>query len=458
MTDNLNYKPTDDSNNDKNFIGKGSYGCTYFPGIDCSGKKNRKKYLTKIEEINFYSTNEIKISKIIRKIPKYSSNFAPILKYCYATFDKLQNSPLEIDKCETLFDELTLFKKLQQESSLFKNNKYYLFSIKFIENYSFKKFFIKINDHIDLFNNFYIIYLNLLNSIYLLNKHNIIHNDLHYENIIIDNKNNKPIIIDFGLSYNADKMFNRNDIIKSNLNYLKRFFMDFREDSYNHNIEKRFISFISYNKTPNHNINLNSNFENNNLTKNNVDFFIHDAMQSIMMNKEISGFYTDKEFNYYKTSLEKFYYKYLNKEKYKYYSDIINELLPLVFEFEDLYKLSINYLIIYYFKQDFINSNDSLKLILNLFIQIIKKVLHPDPAMRLKLREINLIIKFVIKTINNQDINLDYKNFNTKFNEFIKKNNLPVNIIFQKDFAFIDFNSIFNNNTIDFIKKSNIKV
>ena len=156
----------------------------------------------------------------------------------------------------------------------FEINKYYLFSIKFIENTSLKKFFVKINNHTDFFNNFFIIYLHLLNSIYLLNKHNIIHNDLHYENIIIDNKNNKPIIIDFGLSYNLNKMFNQNNII--NLKYLKRFYMDFREDSYNHNLEKRFISYIIYNKTANHNINVQSNFEKNNLTKQDIDYFIFD--------------------------------------------------------------------------------------------------------------------------------------------------------------------------------------
>ena len=72
MTDSLNYILNSSYNNDTNdnFIGQGSYGCTYFPGIDCSYKKNKKKYLTKIQKINFYSNNEIKISKMIKKIKK----------------------------------------------------------------------------------------------------------------------------------------------------------------------------------------------------------------------------------------------------------------------------------------------------------------------------------------------------------------------------------------------------
>lgn len=293
-----------------------------------------------------------------------------------------------------------------------------------------------------------------------MNKHNIIHNDLHYENIIIDNKNDKPIIIDFGLSYNLNKMFNQNNVI--NLKYLKRFYMDFREDSYNHNLEKRFISYITYNKTPHHNIKLQSNFEKNNLTKQDIDYFIFDILQSIKINEEMAIFFIDKEIDYYKSALEKFYYKYLHKETYKYYTDIVNELLPFVFKFEDLYKLTIDYLLIYYIKQNLIDTNINFTLILKCFIQIIKKTLHPNPYMRLKISEINLIIKFIIKKINTIDITLNNTQkkiyFYSQLDEFIVKNNLSKNIIFQKEFAYIDFDSILNNDVINFIKNSNIKV
>ena len=39
------------------FLSQGSYGCVYYPGINCKGKKNKKKMITKIQEINFYSNN-----------------------------------------------------------------------------------------------------------------------------------------------------------------------------------------------------------------------------------------------------------------------------------------------------------------------------------------------------------------------------------------------------------------
>ena len=42
-------------------LGQGSYGCVYYPGISCSGKMNKKKTVTKLQEISFYSVNEINI-------------------------------------------------------------------------------------------------------------------------------------------------------------------------------------------------------------------------------------------------------------------------------------------------------------------------------------------------------------------------------------------------------------
>ena len=131
-----------------------------------------------------------------------------------------------------------------------------------------------------------------------------------------------------------------------------------------------------------------------------------------------------------------------------------------LFEFEDIYKLSVNYLLIYYLKRRQIDDDIDLKKILNVFVQIIKKILNPDPSMRFKANEINLIIKFIIKTFN--EINIDSpetnKNFYKRLDEFIHEKNLPKNIIFQKDFSFIDFDSILNKNTINFLKKSNIKI
>ena len=61
------------------FLGEGSYGCVYYPGITCKGKKNKKNLITKIQEINFYSDNEKNNGKYIKANIKNYNNY---LKKC----------------------------------------------------------------------------------------------------------------------------------------------------------------------------------------------------------------------------------------------------------------------------------------------------------------------------------------------------------------------------------------
>ena len=78
------------SNND-NFLGQGSYGCVYYPGIDCKGKKNTKKTVTKVQEINFYSKNEKIIGFFIKKNIK---NFL----FCIKSFEVLKDSTNDMEQ------------------------------------------------------------------------------------------------------------------------------------------------------------------------------------------------------------------------------------------------------------------------------------------------------------------------------------------------------------------------
>ena len=63
------------------FLGEGSYGCSYLPGITCAGKTGRNRnYITKIQTVNETSLNEWNISQTIKKIKQYNNRFAPIIK------------------------------------------------------------------------------------------------------------------------------------------------------------------------------------------------------------------------------------------------------------------------------------------------------------------------------------------------------------------------------------------
>ena len=86
-----------------------------------------------------------------------------------------------------------------------------------------------------------------------MQKNKIVHNDLFDRNIIFDKKLNVPIVIDFGLSYQVSRFYNI-DGTKLNIKMLHQFLFDFRSDSYQYNIDKRFITFFSYNKNDYYNI------------------------------------------------------------------------------------------------------------------------------------------------------------------------------------------------------------
>ena len=465
-------------NESNKFLGEGSYGCVYYPGIDCKGKKNKKKTITKIQEINFYSKNEKNIGKYIkRNIKNYKQFFSPVIKTCVVKFQTIEKSDLNLKKCDTIFEDYNYLKNYHEKfgysnssddktfsDSQLRNLKntideqYYLMYVYYIKNKTLKDYY---ND-INIFSNFVINLLNnfalLLNSLMLLNKVRIVHNDLHVNNILINLKTNKPVIIDFGLSLEINKCYKFNkDYI--DFVYLKNILMDYRLDSYHVNIEKRFITFIIYNKTDTFKSDVNDNNATNVLTKNNIDFFIKDCYDSIINNQEIRVIFNDTELDDYKKSLEKFYYQFLNKTKYPKYNIIIKFLLEYLHKYNDLYSLSINLVYICYYKSQIItnitdNKDKNYKILLEFFSQLYKKVLYPLPEMRLKINEVFDIYKFIINYIKNVDINDDkyIGNFIIAFTKFLKSKTISIETVFYKNFAFLDFNSICNKNMFEFIK------
>ena len=470
--------------NDNKFIGEGSYGCVYYPGIDCKGKKNKKKTITKIQEINFYSENEKNIGAYIKKnIKKYKNFFSPVIKTCVVKFNTIEKSELNLKKCDTIFEDYNYLKNYYEKMSPKKNDEYnffgenrknldseiynlknsvdeqyYLMYVYFIKNKVFKEYYLDFSNYsnlvISLLNNF----AYLLNSLRLLNVNKIVHNDLHVNNILINLKTNKPIIIDFGLSFLINKCYKFNkDYI--DFHYLKNFTFDYRLDNYHVNIEKRFISFVIYNKTDYFKSDINDNNADNLLTKKNIDLFIKDCYESIISNDEIRYVFNQNELDEYKKSLEQFYYQFLNKTKYPKYNSIVKYLLDYVYAYNDLYSLTIDFIYISYSKKDLLefangDKENNYKILLRFFLQLYKKSLHPNPNMRLNLMETLEIYKFIVYYIKNVNIN-DNKyigNFIIAFTKFLKSKSISIEIVFYKNFAFLDFNLICNKSIFEFIK------
>jgi len=470
----------EDKNKDKKdgFLGEGSYGCVYYPGIDCKGKKNTKKTVTKVQEINFYSKNEKSIGFYIKNnIKNFKNYFSCIVKACIIKFDIIEKSNLNLKKCNTLFEDynssIANVLNYTYDTNTYSNydyansnnsksqvnNQYYLMYSYYIKNKSLKEYYSTSTNYancvISILNNFSYI----LASLMLLNKHKIIHNDLHVNNIVINLKTNKPIILDFGLSFLINKCYKLN---KNAIDFytLKKFIFDFRLDHYHINIEKRFICFCVYNTSDEFYSIIDTDDAANLLTKTNIDFFINDSYDSIANNNEISKFFTSYELSEYKKALQQFYYKFYNKTDYPTYASIVKYLLDFVYAYNDLYSLTIDLLYIYdnnklLMENSATYENNNFKIMLDFFIQLYKKVLYPDPTMRLKLSEVYNIYMFIVNYIKNIDTNEGTKynaHFIIAFTKYLKSKSISIEVVFNKKFAFMNFNLLCTKSMFEFIK------
>lgn len=438
-------------------LGEGSYGCTISPGIDCKGKINNYVYkVNKIQEISFYSKNELEISQYIKKIKNFKKRFVPINKFCIVKFNKIDKHKDIINQCENLFDNYSL-----TDNAYFIDKEYYMFYMKYIKSTSLKNQLLSYNN----INKFYEKYLfslhYLLNSVYILNKINIIHNDLHYNNIIYDLTNDIPLVIDYGLSYKTSNLF-KNDI---GFDYarIKKYFFDWRQSIYWHLPEKKFISFIIYNDSSYYKLNIQSDYQENKLTKEIIDIFIQDTYNSIAYEPDTSIIFEKYELTEFYSVLQDFYYKFLPEndtdKQYLYYSSILKEILPFIFNFYDLHSLVSNYIQIMYYKiQKEIDTkkNHSTKYIViyDFIKSLIKKVYYPNPYYRLSTNQFISIYEFVFKFCNSVD--LKNTNYMTEFyNDFyllLKKINYDHNMFFNKKYAYVDFDLLLQKDNILLIK------
>ena len=196
-------------NNEKDkikYLSQGAYGCVFHPGFDCQGKIQSNKYITKLEVKKKTVIKEFEISEYIRKyIQNFNTMFAPILYYCPILVSKINKRSVE--ECDIIKkkDKIIYSTKIRYVGK--KSLEPYLFSL--LEEKKDVSFFNK-----QLFET----HIYLLNSIEKLIQKKIVHFDIKEDNIMYDNKQSLPIIIDFGLSF-------RIDLLKSDVSYKNAFFI-----------------------------------------------------------------------------------------------------------------------------------------------------------------------------------------------------------------------------------------
>lgn len=318
-------------------LDNGSYGCVYYPSLNCkTGKENKKmKHISKVQKENNVSKNEYKIGKKIRSIYGYTKRFAPIIDKCDIKIGLLDNNKL--DKCKIVEsgDKLVMMKTNFIKGMLLdKYMKYHNIQnkkSKYIEYYKY-----------------------LLESIELLNNKNIVHHDLKGNNIIIDEVNDVPIIIDFGLS--IDKL-NKDSVLRV-VSYSPKYIL--------YSPELHLLGYI-YKK--------NNNPDKDQLV--NIALKLYEEIDDVILSKNYNNTIRDA----YKQNIILEMLKYQNMSKDKVYTKIMN-----VSDTFDLYSLNIMFLKL--LKYVFTENND--------YLLELKKILllgiHPNIDKRLSIKETKSLI------------------------------------------------------------------
>jgi len=185
-------------------ISQGTFGCIFYPAIECDGSISKnKKYASKLVKNNKADINEYLIGKIIKGIKLYEYYYAPVINMCSINLAKIDKR--ERDMCKIIRDKKYSGMGMGMGTGTEPVSSYAIMKIPFIENISIIDYF----THPDTEKKEILTYIlysydYLLQNIETLNKHGIIHFDLKLSNILIEKSKKIPIIIDFGLSIPLD--------------------------------------------------------------------------------------------------------------------------------------------------------------------------------------------------------------------------------------------------------------
>jgi len=167
-------------------LNQGAYGCIIRPSIKCSGQVGSDQYVTKIQKKKDTANREVQIGAMISNIPSFTHFFAPVLESCDVTIGTVNSE--EIKECEFISKDPAI--------------KYATNKIKYVGKYNITEYLLSVfqNKPQRFFFELLRTYKATLVGVTKLNQSGIIHFDLKDNNIMVRDRDNEPIIIDFGLS------------------------------------------------------------------------------------------------------------------------------------------------------------------------------------------------------------------------------------------------------------------
>jgi serine/threonine protein kinase len=178
-----------------NFLAKGSYGCVFYPSINaCSGKIeddiDSDHYITKIQSYFPNEQDEIIIGQKIQELPLYDHYFAPVVKSC-----KINTIKMDYNLVRSCAEMQNEFGELNTTTSYVSNK------IRYVGKHHIFKYIQSLTTNIHLlYRKLINTHLHILDAVKMMVSEHIVHFDIKSQNIMYDEIQDVPIIIDFGIS------------------------------------------------------------------------------------------------------------------------------------------------------------------------------------------------------------------------------------------------------------------
>lgn len=231
----------DDKLETNTFFSSGAYGCVHYPRIKCNGTqkiitdgKRKDGLVSKLVLYDSKSKNEFLLSKKLKPTDILKNN--PIIivdRKCNIKTNAVKNIINKYKKCKKVLDR----KKG-------KDYKYVLFFSKYYKSITAKDYIYENFSMKKMVKYFYFcIYVSNI-----LKNFGVVHNDMHMNNVLYDEKKGNFHLIDFGLAIDLDNVYMNSDKKKINYKYLKGVLVDHEVKWLPSSIEHHILNYFVYSK------------------------------------------------------------------------------------------------------------------------------------------------------------------------------------------------------------------